>query len=68
MIEQKLEEDIQSKINKILTDFVIEYRKDDNEERIDSLHNQTVEKFWFLFETILDEITKEMLKKWMEQS
>ena len=49
MIEQKLEEDIQSKINKILTDFVIEYRKDDNEERIDSLHNQTVEKFWFLF-------------------
>ena len=44
MIGQKLQENIQSKINKILTDFVIEYRKDDNEERIDALHNQTVLK------------------------
>ena len=38
MIGQKLEEKIQFKIDKLLTDFVIKYNQDDDEERIDALH------------------------------
>jgi len=53
MLGQKLEENIQFKIDKILTDFVVEYSKDDNEERVDALHNQTVEELLNLFKEML---------------
>jgi len=34
--------DFQEKISELLTNFVIEFIKDDNEERIDALHNETI--------------------------
>ena len=37
-----LNTDFEKKINEILTNFVIEFIKDDNEERIDALHNETI--------------------------
>ena len=62
MLGQKLQENLQFKIDKILTDFVIDYSKDDNEERIDSLHNQTVEKYLCLFEEIFEEMLDGRIK------
>ena len=34
--------DFQEKISELLTNFVIEFVKDENEERIDALHNETI--------------------------
>ena len=34
--------DFEEKINELLTNFVIEFIKDDDEERIDTLHNETM--------------------------
>lgn len=58
-LSQILNTKFQVKMNKILTDFVIDFVKDDNEERLDVLHNQTIEEILYLFEEILVEINNE---------
>ena len=67
MIGQKLEEKIQFKIDKLLTDFVIKYNQDDDEERIDALHNQTVSDFSCLFQKALDEMDKGIIETTKEK-